>query len=301
MKLYCWRGASRNFGDELNTLLWPRLLPGFFDDDAGELFLGIGSVLDDRHPKSVRKLVAGAGFGGYEALPIMDASWVIHWVRGPRTARLIGLPVQCGLGDPAMLLPVLDWKSTQRQAVGFMPHFESLSRGAWVEAAAGAGVELIDPRGDPAAIIASISHCRVLLTEAMHGAIVADTLRVPWVALRPLMPVHRGKWQDWAESLEMRLRFQALAPSSLPEQLQLSPEAASRHRLLARTWRRRFVARAAAALVRASAAEPQLSAAAALDRCQSRMLEALDRLRLNGVVRAAALHSLRNLPTSLSE
>ena len=88
MQLYRWRGAARNFGDELNTLLWPRLLPGFFDDDPAEQFLGIGLVLDARHNTGAVKLVAGAGYGGYEAPPRLDANWIIHWVRGPRTARL---------------------------------------------------------------------------------------------------------------------------------------------------------------------------------------------------------------------
>ena len=91
LRLYCWRGATRNFGDELNTLLWPRLLPAFFDDDPAALFLGIGSVLDTRHAQDAVKLVAGAGYGGYQPLPELDARWVVHWVRGPRTARLLGL------------------------------------------------------------------------------------------------------------------------------------------------------------------------------------------------------------------
>ncbi len=106
VRLYRWQGAVRNFGDELNTLLWPRLLPNFFDDDPTELFLGIGSVLDARHDATAVKVVAGAGYGGYQALPALDASWVVHWVRGPRTARLLGLPEAYGLGDPAMLLAV---------------------------------------------------------------------------------------------------------------------------------------------------------------------------------------------------
>ena len=69
MQLYQWQGTAPNFGDELNTLVWPRLLADFFDDDPGELFLGIGSVLDDRHPPDAVKIVAGAGYGGHKETP----------------------------------------------------------------------------------------------------------------------------------------------------------------------------------------------------------------------------------------
>jgi succinoglycan biosynthesis protein ExoV len=302
VQLYTWRGAVRNFGDELNTVLWPPLLPDFFDDDPAELFLGIGSVLDARHDTTAVKLVAGAGYGGYQALPVLDASWVVHWVRGPRTARLLGLPEACGLGDPAMLLPGPG--SGSARSIGFMPHFESLARGAWAEAAAAAGVTLIDPRGDQRAILAAIGDCRVLLSEAMHGVIVADAMRVPWIALRPLAPVHRAKWYDWADALELQVRFHPLAASSLPELLHGSPLAASRRgrRLLDRAdavlagaaWRR-IIEQAAQSLTAAAAAPPQLSSAAALDRCRTRMLERLDALRRNPRHPAAsALHPRGN-------
>ncbi len=327
MQLYRWQGKTRNFGDELNTLIWPRLLPDFFDDDPAEVFLGIGSILDARHAADAVKLAAGAGYGGYEPLPALDASWVIHWVRGPRTARLLGLPESRGLGDPAMLLPQAGWgggtrgepaaaptptlprfagegalNSLSREAgegwgggmrltrgaIGFMPHFESLGRGAWHAAASAAGVRLIDPRGDPAAIIAAIGSCRVLLSEALHGAIVADALRVPWIALRPLAPAHRAKWHDWAATLDLRVAFHHLAASSLPERLHASPLTSFRsgRRLLDRCSellrclaQGRFIDIAARALARAATAAPQLSGATALDRCQTRMLDRLDTLR----------------------
>jgi succinoglycan biosynthesis protein ExoV len=285
VQLYHWSGAARNFGDELNTLLWPRLLPGFFDDDPAERFLGIGSVLDARHDAGAVKLVAGTGYGGYRAPPTLDTNWIIHWVRGPLTARQLSLPEACGLGDPAMLLP---GPCAGGLSIGFMPHFESLERGAWVEAAHAAGITLIDPRGDPSAILASIGACRVMLSEAMHGVIVADAMRVPWIALRPLVSIHRAKWQDWAGALGLRLRFQLLAASSLAERLHASPLAAPRrcrhlldlaHPTLHAAARRLFIEQAARSLTAAAASAPQLSTATALDRCRTRMLDRLDALR----------------------
>ena len=126
----------------------------------------------------------------------------------------------------------------------------------------------------------------MLLSEAMHGAIVADTLRVPWIALRPLVPVHHAKWHDWAATLDLRIEFQRLAASSLTERLHASPLTSCRlGRLVVsrsaeavrRLARSRFIAIAAQALAQAALAAPQLSDATALDRCQTRMLDRLGR------------------------
>jgi succinoglycan biosynthesis protein ExoV len=308
MILYHWQGAVRNFGDELNTVLWPRLLPGFFDSDPSVRFLGIGSVLDRRHPGNAVKLVGGSGYGGYEPPPRLDSSWIIHWVRGPRSAALLGLPAAVGLGDPAMLLPIAGLSAVAGgNELGFMPHFESLAFGAWPEVAAAAGVTLIDPRGDPLAIVAAIGRCRVLLSEAMHGVIVADALRVPWLAIEPLVAVHRAKWRDWAEAVGLEIAFRRLPASSMPERARASALAsyhAGRRLLdrfgacLAPIAAASLIQRAADALRGAAEAPAQLSDDAALARCQARMMEALRRLRLAPLVQpdasragAARMHS----------
>jgi len=292
MKLYQWRGSERNFGDELNSVLWPRLLPGAFDDDPGTLFLGVGSILDGRHPATARKLVAGAGYGGYggyEAPAVLDRHWDVRWVRGPRTARLLGLSPLLGLGDPAVLLPLVGVTENVRgSAVGFMPHFESAGRGAWDRVAAACGVTPIDPRDDPLVILGAIAGCRLLISEALHGVIAADAMRVPWIAIEPLAAVHRPKWHDWAETVGVSVAFRRLPPSSLPEWLHVSPLAA-RHtgRSLVRRHETAlrgvglagFIDRAAAALGHAAGAEPQLSAATDLQCCQDRMLQAVAALR----------------------
>jgi len=291
MILYRWRGAARNFGDELNDLLWPALLPGFFDANPSALFLGIGSILDSRHGAGTRKVVAGAGYGGYEPRPALDPSWIVHWVRGPGTARALNLPADLALGDPAALLRHAGLAPAEPgDAIGFMPHFESLETGRWAEAAAEAGLTLIDPRGDPAQTLAAIGRCRLLLSEALHGVIVADALRIPWIALRPVAPVHRAKWRDWAASVDLPVAFRRLPASSLPERMAASGIARSHQgrRLLAGLRERLdavdpagFLARATTGLRRAAQAAPQLSSHRALDRSQSRMLERIEALRRN--------------------
>jgi succinoglycan biosynthesis protein ExoV len=308
MRLYVWRGGVPNFGDELNDLLWPRLLPGLlsrdpFDDGRSALFLGIGSVLDSRHATGSgaplaaprRKIVAGAGYGGYERPASLDGSWEIYWVRGPRTARQLGLPNSFGLGDPASLLPLVHGPARRGgTTIGFMPHFESLARGVWPEAAIDAGVTLIDPRGDPAGIVSRIAGCRILLSEALHGVIVADALRVPWVALAPVAAIHHAKWLDWADALGLTVRFQPLPASSPREYIEtaFAVRAATRCGGLAHAGAliagRLFehaghpsirLDHAAAALRRAATAAPQLSDGSRLARAQMRMLDRLQTLR----------------------
>lgn len=285
MQLYSWRGAVTNFGDELNHLLWPALLPGFFDDDAAKIVLGIGSVLDCRHSRIVTKIVLGAGYGGYRKPPRLDRSWIIHWVRGPRTAAALALPKALGLGDPAILLPcvpgLVETNDARPGSIGFMPHFESLTRGAWGVAANIAGMTLIDPRWPPEQVLAAIAGCSLLLSEAMHGVIVADALRVPWIALRPQASLHRPKWLDWAGALDLDLQFQPLPASSSREWMETTWPFSG---IPAGQWLRskpvvaiepKFIERAAAALRAAALAPPTLSSDTVLRRSQDRMLTCL--------------------------
>jgi succinoglycan biosynthesis protein ExoV len=289
MILYHWRGPHRNFGDELNGELWPRLLPDFFDQNEDTRFLGIGSILDNRHDPRATKLVAGSGYGGYEAGITLDQTWIVHWVRGPRTARHLGLPPDLGLGDPGSLVPLAGlMPERESRDIGFMPHFESAARGAWREVSAITGTTLIDPRDDPKAIIDAISRCRVLMSEALHGIIVADALRVPWIAIRPLAPIHRPKWFDWADTLDLAIAFHPLSPSTALERAHLTRLSHFHmgrgilHRQAARLrdiGRDHHIDRAAHALHAIAGAEPQLSRRVPLDRAQNRMMEAIVRLR----------------------
>ena len=50
-----------------------------------------------------------------------------------------------------------------------------------------------------------------MITEALHGAIVADALRVPWMPVSSYHTILPFKWEDWCRSVGL-----AYAPSSVP-------------------------------------------------------------------------------------
>jgi succinoglycan biosynthesis protein ExoV len=61
----------------------------------------------------------------------------------------------------------------------------------------------IDPHGSVEEVLRSIASAEVLFTEAMHGAILADTLRIPWVPVQAYKHICGFKWRDWCQSLAL--------------------------------------------------------------------------------------------------
>lgn len=287
MKMYFYRGRAPNFGDELNVWLWPRLLPGFFDDDGSSIFLGIGSTLYDFLPAASRKIVFGAGYGGYTAVPRIDDRWMFYFVRGRLSAAKLGLDPALGIGDGAILIRSCAAPPPPKMhAVSFMPHWQSAVDGNWAGAARLAGMHYIDPCGDVDRVIADLQSSALVVTEAMHGAIVADALRVPWIPARPIQRAHRWKWRDWASALDLRLHFGALRPSSA---LEYAIALGGNNKRWAERLRKRpklrhlaarlLTERAAIVLTRVAAGRPHLSSDIAIDRAHTQMLERLERLR----------------------
>lgn len=221
MKLYYYSGYVPNFGDELNTWLWPKILPEVIaDEDESNLFLGIGSILSNRVPKEPSKYVLGSGFGGYSPKPEIDESWKFYFVRGRRTAEALGLDEKLAITDAAILIRTVDGilkGAAKRFPVSFMPHWESAQFGAWKDVAELAGIHFIDPRGTVEQVLGELKASELLVTEAMHGAIVADALRVPWIPVLPTSLAHRFKWLDWCESLEIDCRPHTVGASTVRE------------------------------------------------------------------------------------
>ena len=290
MKMYFYRGEAPNFGDELNEWLLPKVFDNFFDDDDDVIFLGIGSILFDYHPKKKRKVVFGSGFGGYTSVPNIDDNWKVYGVRGPRTAAACGLGPEYVAGDGAILINRHRPRPVETPiAVSFMPHFQSIFRGHWETACRSAGIHLIDPRQPVSQVLDEIQASRLLISEAMHGAIVADALRVPWIPMLPFDKRHVMKWSDWAESLDINLVHRIGLPSSLGEAwLACTGRDPQRLRKIKGFMKfgmnsadTAFTAAAALSLRRLSMLEPSLSSDTSMQRVLNRLEDDAGKIRLD--------------------
>jgi succinoglycan biosynthesis protein ExoV len=224
LKIVCYADDERsNFGDDLNRWLWARLLGFPLDVDDGNLVLGIGTVISrSLIPFAKRYIVLSSG-AGYDAPPLDfgGPKWEVLSVRGPLTAAALSLPPEKAIIDGAALLRLLPecepLPEAQRKGIVFMPHYDSLPGGNWLQVCEMAGVEFLDPFADSEQTVQRIRKARLVIADAMHAAIVADALRVPWIPVA-LSPQHNTfKWLDWTMSLNLPYEPAMLPPSTLLE------------------------------------------------------------------------------------
>lgn len=199
------KSSFGNVGDDLNPWLIRRLLPNVAFEESDKVLLCIGSIIvADRWERYTTKLVLGSGARSLGRIPVLDNSWDIRFVRGPRSAAALKVP---SISDPALLISRYVSPTNIRKGIGIVPYYRS-NRRIWQAAAAQVGARIISPRLDVESFIEAISSCERVFCEAMHGAIFADALRIPW---RPISfqnslfegETHLFKWSDWAESVEL--------------------------------------------------------------------------------------------------
>lgn len=207
MQLYWYKppNGERNFGDNLNPWLWEKLIPEILDDDNSVAFVGIGSLLNDglayrtRHAK--KRIIFGTGVGYGKGNLNLDESYNIYCVRGPLSAKSLGLGDEAAVTDGAVLIRrVFSPASQKKYQFSYMPHYQ-LAGEVWACACREIGFGYIDPRWTVEHVLTVMSQTEVLLTEAMHGAIVADSLRIPWIPVVTNDTILSFKWQDWCSTI----------------------------------------------------------------------------------------------------
>jgi len=211
MKLFYYirEDGIENFGDSLNPWLWNQLIPEALDDDETTAFVGIGTIVNGHLPyrlPNTRDFVVFSSGLGYclGTIPAIDDHWKIYCVRGALSARQLGLPEEFAIADGALLIRrVYTETATKKYPYSFMPHVQqAIEQGElWVEVCQQAGVHYLDPCRPIADILHTLNETEVLLTEAMHGAIAAEALRVPWIPIRTNPEIFTFKWVDWCDSV----------------------------------------------------------------------------------------------------
>jgi succinoglycan biosynthesis protein ExoV len=215
MQLVYYRKQVPNFGDDLNASLWKHLAPALFDDDAETGFVGIGTIIGMPCGTLKRLHVFSSGIGND-----LPESWrdkqVEYWcVRGPVSARMLDLPADRAITDGAILTPLIEGFPQAATGTGgtlVIPHFQTLDHPGWPEVARLTGYELLDPRADPHAVIARIAGAKLVLTESLHGAILADVYGIPWIAFATSKNFGVTKWVDWTHSLGLEFDLAMIPP-----------------------------------------------------------------------------------------
>lgn len=220
MKLYYYQttDGTANFGDDLNEMIWSAYIPELLDQDDSKLLIGIGTLLNDFIPEKGDKIVFGSGVGYGKTLPRLNDQWQFYAVRGPLSALSLGLPPETAVVDPGVLIRRLYQANEPKlYKFSYMPHFH-IAQGSgevWESICRELGFGYIDPRWSVEKVMKALSQTEVLLAEAMHGAIVADAIRVPWVPIQSSPWILPYKWLDW--SLSLKIHYQPHMVSSLGE------------------------------------------------------------------------------------
>ena len=197
---------GQNFGDTLNKYVFEGLHPGCWKDDEIE-FWGIGSILGLKTPLTETKkiFVFSSGYAPkmpdtYGATPNLDDyRFDIRAVRGPISSSFLPDDKQTKqFGDAGLLISEVVPTSATKSGIGLMPHISTERRFPDIKRLCDElNIQYVSPsiEGDLGA--KKISGLDLLLTEAMHGAIVADAYDVPRFNVTFSRDINLYKWQDY--------------------------------------------------------------------------------------------------------
>ncbi|NER81708.1 MAG: polysaccharide pyruvyl transferase family protein [Leptolyngbya sp. SIO1D8] len=222
MQIFYYKRRDRvaNFGDELNTWLWQQYLPEAIAQEDDSVLVGLGTLLNNLLPQRLgnpeKVFIFSTGAGYEKPLQSIRQNWHIYCVRGPLTAKHFNLPGDLAITDGGILLRrlVSPQPSSASASVAFIPHVHhaTFARDVWKSVCQTVGFRYIDPTWPVEQVISAIQNSKLLLAEAMHGAITADALGVPWIPLTTSPRVLSFKWQDWCASIQQPYRPAYLPP-----------------------------------------------------------------------------------------
>ena len=204
MKVYYHKTAGGNVGDDMNAVLWQRIVPGLEELTPAEWLVGAGTIIDLRlNALPGRKIVMGSGFRWGAGQDFLRDDIHFAAVRGFGTAECCGLAPEFAVCDPGFLVSRV-WPMARAPAgpVAFIPHIYSEQYSQIAVRAADTNFKVISPTLPLEEFLRQLAGCSRAYCESLHGAIFADALRVPWARVRICSHFYEGrgvsdfKWTD---------------------------------------------------------------------------------------------------------
>jgi succinoglycan biosynthesis protein ExoV len=120
------------------------------------------------------------------------------------TARALGIDEKLAITDAALLVTDYYEASTNSETgMAYMPHWNMHS----IELQTicrDLGIRYVDPTNpDIITTLDEIACSTTLITEAMHGAILADSYGVPWIPVKTTPEILDMKWHDWCATVDI--------------------------------------------------------------------------------------------------
>ena len=194
-----WHVGRPNLGDDVNPTFFGRLAGRavrFAVDRKRPHLLGAGSILERAAPASI---VCGSGFLR-EPQSVVSATEFVA-VRGELSLAACSRREGVLLGDPLVLIDAFAPPTVKRHRYGFMPHVTSVKHWRGLNAR---GRHVIHPGREPWRVIEEIASCEVVVSQSLHGLVVADALGIPnvWIAPSAGMAGGRFKFDDYFSTLD---------------------------------------------------------------------------------------------------
>ena len=179
-----------NFGDELNIPVGKFLFgedTSFDQKNTGKLIHLIGSNLAGARDGD---LICGVGLH-HHTQKIASKDIQVKCVRGPLSLKTLNQqvdqPVECFLGDPALLLKLFhkpDLREELVDKIGVVPHISNIDY-FQKQVDQLDDFYLIDPTNSWKQVVSEIYSCKLVISSSLHGLICADAYDKPnvWIKI----------------------------------------------------------------------------------------------------------------------
>lgn len=216
VKLFWWKGKEYpNLGDELSRLILQRIygLNVQYSSLHSADMISVGSVLGmafdhEAVPNRTKPLhVVGSGIMNHLERQHLPDCLRFHSVRGPITRSALGSrdTDSVSYGDPGLLCSNLYTPNrSQNGKIGLILHHTRMEDSALIERFNHLPIDVLDIRTDDYdSFVGQMASCDIVLSESLHGLILADAYQIPntWLSFGRLHSGGNLKFYDYFASV----------------------------------------------------------------------------------------------------